>query len=88
MLFRQMPVQVVQNTVEIAQNLVVPVAHNAVAMRGEIGIAGGVGVAGRVLAAVDLDDDFRVVAEEIHHIGAKNSLAAEGCIGKAMGAQS
>jgi hypothetical protein len=78
---------VFQHGVRLLKDFVVPVAQDAVAAFSEPAIAGGICLGLGVLSAVDLDDQFGFVTDEVGDVGPERFLATEFPVLEAFGAQ-
>jgi len=66
-----------QHAVEIAENLVVPDTHDAIAERIQVSVAALIGCAVGMLATIDFDDEAPLAADKVNVIGADRLLASE-----------
>jgi hypothetical protein len=66
-----------EDTLSVREDVVVPEAQRAVAVRGEPGVARRVAWAVGELATVELDDQLRIKASEVSDVRADRALLAE-----------
>jgi hypothetical protein len=72
---RKLGQQQFEHAVEPFRHIIVPEANDAVAERSEFVIALPIGDIVRVLAAVELDDQPRLAAQEVDEVSANCSLS-------------
>ena len=66
-----------QNAFNVAQDFVVPKTQNAKMVLGQPSISQDITLVGRVLAAIDLNDDTLFSANKIDHVGSNGFLPNE-----------